>query len=96
MKRLPAIAAMTVLGVALTAPAAMADDATTTAAPTDSGTVLEKISAYVRPSVVYSPPARRVASGDRRANRGWSMDQRAIAGSEAAYEGERPTPGGAS
>ena len=54
MKRLTALAAMTVLGVALTAPAAMADDTTdTTDTSTDSSSALEEVSAYVQPSVVY-------------------------------------------
>ena len=53
MKRLLALTAMTVLGVALSTPAAMADDADTTTSAPETGTALEKISAYVQPSVVY-------------------------------------------
>ena len=50
MKRLLALAAMTMLGVALTAPAAMADDSIHRHRPRSAQ---EKVSAYVQPSVVY-------------------------------------------
>ena len=50
MKRLTAIAAFAVLGLALTAPAAVADDTDSEAGETSD---LERVSAYVQPSVVY-------------------------------------------
>lgn len=58
MKRLTAIAAFALLGLALTAPAAIADgtDTSPSTAPSEApseSSDLERVSAYVQPSVVY-------------------------------------------
>ena len=53
MKRLTAIAALAVLGLALTAPAAVADDTDTDSGAASESSDLERVSAYVQPSVVY-------------------------------------------